>query len=287
LHRFPRYAARLVASLPLRWLHVLGTALGWLMYGISPTYRRHMRENLAAAGYGDSRTRRQAIAAAGQLVTEAAAVWFRPRQAVVGLVRRVINEEEVFAARARGDALLYLTPHMGCFEVTAQYAAERHAPITVLYRPSKIAWLDPLMREGREQARVRLAPADFSGVRDVFAALRRREAVGFLPDQVPGEGEGEWAEFFGRPAYTVTLAARLAERPNVACFLAYGRRLPRGAGYEIVLRRLPAPLPGESAARRINRALEALIRECPGQYLWGYNRYKTPRGARSAASPAT
>jgi KDO2-lipid IV(A) lauroyltransferase len=263
-------------------LHVIGAALGWLMYGMSPTYRRHFRENLAAAGYDDTATRRQAIAAAGQLITEAPAVWFRSREAVVGLVRRVVNEEEVFAARERGDALLYLTPHMGCFEVTAQYAAERHAPITVLYRPPKIAWLDPLMREGRERRGVRLVPADFSGVREVFAALKRGEAVGFLPDQVPGEGEGEWAEFFGRPAYTVTLAARLAERPKVACFLAYGKRLARGAGYDIVLRRLPEALPGESAARRINRALEALIRECPGQYLWGYNRYKKPRGARPA-----
>jgi KDO2-lipid IV(A) lauroyltransferase len=122
-------------------------------------------------------------------------------------------------------------------------------------------------------------PADVTGVREVFSALKRGEAVGFLPDQVPGEGEGEWADFFGRPAYTMTLAAKLAERPGVRCFLAFGRRLPRGTGYEIVLRPLPEKLPGESATRRMNRALEELIRECPGQYLWSYNRYKTPRGA--------
>lgn len=280
--RFSRSAARLAAQLPLSLLHVIGTLLGWLMYGLSARYRRHFRDNIAAAGYASAELRREAIAAAGQLVAELPAIWFRPRDEVVRLVRRVVNEEEVLAALRRGEALLYLTPHMGCFEVTAQYAAERHAPITVLYRPPKMPWLDPLMREGRERPRVRLVPADFSGVREVFGALKRREAVGFLPDQVPGEGEGEWADFFGRPAYTVTLAARLAEKPNVACFLAYGRRLARGEGYEIVLRRLPEPLPGESATRRINRGLEALIRECPGQYLWGYNRYKTPRGARPA-----
>jgi len=110
--------------------------------------------------------------------------------------------------------------------------------------------------------------------------LKRAEAVGFLPDQVPGVGEGDWADFFGRPAYTATLAPKLAARADIACFLAYARRLPRGAGYAIVLRPLPEALPGESGPRRINRALEALVRECPGQYLWGYNRYKTPRGAR-------
>ena len=45
------------------------------------------------------------------------------------------------------------------------------------------------------------------------------------------------------------------------------------------LRKLGAALPGESDARRLNRCLEEVIRECPGQYLWGYNRYKTPAGA--------
>ena len=78
----------------------------------------------------------------------------------------------------------------------------------------------------------------------------------------------------------MTLAARLAARDNVLCLLAYAKRLPRGEGFEIVLRPLPAPLPGETATRRVNRALEALVRECPEQYLWGYNRYKTPRGAK-------
>jgi KDO2-lipid IV(A) lauroyltransferase len=80
----------------------------------------------------------------------------------------------------------------------------------------------------------------------------------------------------------MTLAARLAERSNIACFLAYGERLPRGRGYRIVLRPLPEKLAGETATRRINRAIEALVRERPGQYLWSYNRYKTPRGAKPA-----
>lgn len=82
----------------------------------------------------------------------------------------------------------------------------------------------------------------------------------------------------------MTLAARLAARPEVATCLAYARRLPRGAGYALVLRRLPAPRESEGDARRVNRALEALVRECPAQYLWGYNRYKVPRGARPPAA---
>jgi Kdo2-lipid IVA lauroyltransferase/acyltransferase len=279
LHRLPTLALRLIARVPLRVLHALGSVLGWAIYGISPTYRRHLRENLAQAGLDEARVRRAAIASAGMMVLEVPAIWFRRREAVIGLVKRAEGLEVMHAARAAGKALLFFTPHMGCFEIAAQYAT-RYFPITVLYRRPKLAWLDPVMRAGRAGERVRLVRADLSGVRELYSALKRREAVGFLPDQVPGSGEGEWADFFGRPAYTVTLAARLAEREDVACFLAYARRLPRGAGFEIVVRSLPETLADETPARRLNRALEGLVRECPEQYLWGYNRYKTPSGAK-------
>jgi KDO2-lipid IV(A) lauroyltransferase len=265
--------------LPLSLLHRLGSVLGWAVYGTSPTYRRHLRENLAQAGYTEARVRREAIASAGRMVAELPALWFRPHQSVVALVKEVEGLDAALAAHAQGRPVVFLTPHMGCFEVAAQYAASR-MPITVLYRPPKIGWLEPLMQEGRARPNVRLVPADVSGVRAVLAALKRGEAAGFLPDQVPGAGEGEWADFFGRRAYTMTLAARLAERDGVLCFLAYAKRLPRGAGYAIVLRPFPQRLSEESATRAVNRALEALVRECPGQYLWGYNRYKTPKGAK-------
>jgi KDO2-lipid IV(A) lauroyltransferase len=265
--------------LPLRALHAVGTVLGWLVYGISPTYRRNLRQTLALAGYADAGTRREAIVAAGRMVAELPALWFRPQQEVAALVKGVEGAvDEALAAVAQGRPLLFFAPHMGSFEITSQYASQR-SPITVLYRPPKMRWLEPAMREGRARGRVRLAPADLSGVRELMAALKRGEAAGFLPDQVPGEGEGEWAEFFGRPAYSMTLAAKLAERAGLETFLAYARRLPRGEGFVLVLRRLPPKQAGESATRRVNRAVEALVRECPGQYLWGYNRYKRPRGA--------
>jgi len=278
LHQFPTLVLRLFSLLPLELLHGLGTVLGWIMYGTSPTYRRHLRENLAIARYDDARLRRRAIAAAGEMIMELPVLWFRPHERVVALVKSVEGAEAAFAARSAGKAILFLTPHMGSFEIAAQYAAV-HVPITVLYRRPKAAWLEPLMRAGRGRSNVRLVPADLTGVREIFRALQRGEAVGFLPDQVPGVGEGEWSEFFGRPAYTMTLAAKLTERENTACFLAFARRLPRGEGYAIYLRPLTAARAGESATRRLNRALEELVAECPEQYLWGYNRYKTPEGA--------
>ena len=274
----PRFLMSLAAQVPLPILCALGCVLGWLIYGASPTYRRHLRDNLRAAGYADAATRRAAIAGAGRLLAELPAVWLRPRAEVAALVRRVDGREHVDAAHAAGKGIVFLTPHLGCFEIAAKIAAEEF-PITVLYRAPKLAWLQPMIEKGRGQDNVRLARADLSGVRELLAALVRKEAVGILPDQVPGEGEGDWVEFFGQPAYTMTLAAKLAARPGSVCLLAFGERLPGGEGYVLHIRSLPAAAAGESAIRRMNRALEALIRECPGQYLWGYNRYKQPKGA--------
>lgn len=268
----------LLARLPLRVLHASGGVLGWAIYALSPTYRRHLRENMAQAGYTDARTRRAAIAEAGKLIAESPKLWLRPRAEIVALVRSFDGLDRAAALYARGTGIVFLTPHFGCFEITAQAAAER-LPLTVLYRPPKAPWLRPLMERGRAGRNITLASADFGGVRQLLWALKRRETVGILPDQVPGEGEGEWTGFFGKPAYTMTLAAKLVQRAGVASFLVMGKRLPRGAGYAVRMVPLAPAQPGESGARRINRAIEDAIRDCPEQYLWGYNRYKSPRGA--------
>ncbi len=268
----------LLARLPLRMLHALGGALGWAIYLFSPAYRARLRANLAQAGYADAATRRAAIAETGRMVAEAPKLWLRPREEAMALVRRVEGLEAAAAARAAGKGMVFLTPHYGCFEITAHVVAES-GPLTVLYRPARSEGLARMMQTGRARGNVTLAATTLGGVRQLLAALKRGEAVGILPDQVPAVGEGEWVEFFGRPAYTMTLAGKLAARPDVAAFLVMGRRLPRGEGFEVRVTPLAPARAGESPARRVNRALEEAIREHPAQYLWSYNRYKRPPGA--------
>ncbi len=271
---------RLLSFLPLPMLHNLGALLGWVAWLASPTYRRHLRDNAGLAGAGAATG--AAVAEAGKSLLELPKIWLRPHAEVVERVVRVSGWELVEAAREQGRGILFLTPHLGCFEITAQYYAGV-GPITVLYRRPKQAWLAPLIESGRG-ANLRLAPADMSGVRRLIKALRGGEAVGMLPDQAPGAGEGIWAPFFGRPAYTMTLAARLAET-GATVLLAYAERLHYGAGYHLKLFPLSQPLSGDLPTRvaQINAELEALIRDCPEQYLWGYNRYKRPSGAPDSA----
>jgi KDO2-lipid IV(A) lauroyltransferase len=266
---------RLIAYLPLGLLHRVGAALGWLVYQLSPTYAARMRENLRASGIAGANTLLpQARAEAGKSVAEIPKIWFGVSAQVTHLVQ--CNDWAVVeSALARRKGIIFLTPHLGCFEIAAQYGAQRF-PITVLYRPPKLRWLEPLMIAGRARAQAKLAPANFKGVRLLYKALQRGEAVGLLPDQAPGVGEGAWAEFFGRPAYTMTLVRRLQQATNASIIMAFAERLADARGYRLHLAEVPAEGFDEAA---LNRAVEAMIRKCPAQYLWGYNRYKVPAGA--------
>jgi KDO2-lipid IV(A) lauroyltransferase len=280
---------RALSSLPLPVLHALGSVVGWLTFLCSPTYRRRFLSNARLAGMRPSAWR-PAVGQAGKLVMELPYLWMRttpitPKVHWDGL-------EVIEAAHAAGRGIVFLTPHLGSFEVTAQAYAEvfgpLNGPITVLYRPARQAWLRELVDNSRVRPGLAAAPATLAGVRQMIRALRRGEAVGLLPDQVPPDGLGLWAPFFGQPAYTMTLAARLVQQTGAMPILAWGERLPRGAGYVIHLSHPAESLlvdvaatGSEEAAQAecaaiVNRAMEALIRQRPQQYLWGYNRYKRP-----------
>ena len=285
------FLVRRLAKRSLRLLHALGVALGWAGYALSPSYRRRLVENASLAGLTPAE-RRAAVADAGKLVMELPRLWLRPREQPIADPVRWDGDALLAELLDRGKGLVLLTPHMGSFEVSAQAYAERFGarqPITVLYRPARKAWLRELEETARARTALATAPADFSGVRLMMRALKRGETVGLLPDQVPPKGMGVWVPFFGRPAYTMTLAARLIQQTGAAVAVLWTERLPRGGGYVVHAQALPVPLPqGEAAdettsALAINRSMEAVIRQKPTQYLWGYHRYKAPRDGEAAA----
>ncbi|MFG6412854.1 lysophospholipid acyltransferase family protein [Roseateles sp. DC23W] len=282
---------RCLSWFPLSLLHALGAALGWIVYLASRTYRRRFRAQVAQAGiaWADARP---AVAAAGRMAAELPWLWIATRHRPLGDKLRWEGGELIAAALAEKRGLVVLTPHLGCFEICAQAIAERfttpEAPITVLYRPARQASLRDVMAGSRERPGLATAPASLAGVRQMIRGLRKGEVIGLLPDQVPPEGLGVWVPLFGRPAYTMTLAARLVQQTGAELLLIWGERLPGGQGF--VVHVLPAPeiardASNEAAATAINAAMESLIRRAPGQYLWGYHRYKQPRGLDIGAAP--
>lgn len=266
---------RLLARLPLSWLHNLGRCLGLLVYALPGRYRKRLRANAAQAGYTDAGFYRAAAAEAGAGMLELAWVWLRSDDAVA---RVHCDEHDLITATLRsGRPIIFLTPHLGCFDIAARYIGQ-FAPITALYRPPRHPQVAELVEASRGSSNVMTAPATLAGIRQLVRALKRGEQLGILPDQVPGEGEGAWAPFFGREAYTVTLPARLARQSQAAVMVVSCTRLKGGRGWQMRISPVEAEVPEtpEEQAAWTNAAMEPLIRQHPTQYLWSYNRYKNP-----------
>lgn len=282
--RRPGHFIRLMTALfrffshaPLGLLHGIGWVLGWLVFAASGVYRRRFLTHVHLAGYG-RRDWMPAVGEAGKLVAELPRLWLgRP------VTIKWDGAQHIDQSLARGKGVLFLTPHLGCFEITAQAYAARYGtvaqPMTVLFRPPRQVWLRELVATARNRPGLQTAPTSLAGVKQMLKALKQGQSLGLLPDQVPPLGLGVWAPFFGRDAYTMVLSARLAQQSGADILLAWGERLPWGRGYTIHVQPLGEPLPtqADEAAACINQAMEALVRQCPQQYLWAYDRYKQPR----------
>lgn len=268
---------KLLSALPLWLLHGAGICLGWIAFLGSSVYRKRFLSNANQANI-DCLQWMRAVGESGKMVMELPRLWMGKAVAV-----KWEGGSYVEAALATGKGIVFLTPHLGCFEVTAQAYAQRFGqtahPITVLFRPPRKSWLRGLVAVARARPGLKTASTTLGGVKQMITALKKGESLGLLPDQVPPLGLGVWAPFFGQEAYTMTLSARLARQTGAIVLLAWGERLSWGRGYQINVMPLAEELTADSvqAALVINRAMETLILQRPQQYLWGYARYKKPR----------
>lgn len=285
------YLCKGIALFPLAWVHRFGGWLGRLSYWLDKKSNRIALENILQSSLTNTPTQAQQLMKrsrieAGKALLETFFIWGKPSEKLLPLIQQVHGWESVMEAHQQGKGLIFLTPHLGCFEITSIFYGAQH-PITVLYRPPKMQSLSKLVVGGRQKGKVDMAPANASGVRKLLQALKSGQAIGILPDQIPRSGEGEWADFFGKQAYTMGLASKLATKSNAVVVMAFGERLPGGKGFDIHLTRVD----NISTPTLLNRAIERQIAQCPAQYLWQYNRFKQRRYAmhklekQSATSP--
>jgi KDO2-lipid IV(A) lauroyltransferase len=272
-----------LSTLPLGALHAFGAMLGWAVYGLSASYRRKIDVHSRIAFPNNEAVRLRAVQGsikhAGMALLELPYLWGNSSLQGAASRTEICNWEVIEQAQAKGKGIVFLTPHMGSFESTAQVFSTR-APITVLYRPNRKQQLQEIIECSRARDNVALAPTNLGGVKILLKALKRGEAVGMLPDQVPSEGEGVWAPMFGQPAYTMTLPGRLQQATGAAIVLAVGVRKPAGQGFRLELYAGPEQLSADpvEAATQVNAEMEKLILKHPDQYYWGYERFKAPKG---------
>jgi KDO2-lipid IV(A) lauroyltransferase len=276
---------RLFARLPLSIVHALGALLGLLSL-LRPRLRQTIADNLRQAGLHTPARVRAVAMELGKGLTELPAIWLRPLAEATAWVREVEGWEHVEKARRAGKGLIVLGPHLGCLELAGIYLATR-LPLTALYRRPRQEWFHELMRNGRLRGGGQLVEPNLAGVRAMFTALKRNEAIWLLPDQRANKGEGVWAPMFGRWAYLPTLLYRLRDKSGAAAVMFNCERLPHGRGYRLTIEPLPE-LPAEldAAVRVVNGALETMVRRVPEQYLWNYRLHRSRRGDTPPEGPA-
>lgn len=276
----------LISRLPLNFLRLVGRWVGALIYRFDQRYQAEINRNLTRAGLYSETMARAVAREQGAQAIEAPWVWGRSRKEVLSKCHiddasvAVLNE-----ALTSGRAIVFLTPHLGCYEVGPMMVAERwlkgsDRQFAILYRVPRKSYLRDIVGKGRVSENIVPASADLKGVRQILKIMKAGGIAGILPDQVPSHGEGVWAPLFGEKAYTMTFPLKLARQFKAQVIMA---RMQREAeGWCMYVKGWDYVLSGDEKkdAEAMNQFIEETILCCPQQYLWSYKRYKCPRGVK-------
>jgi len=270
-----------MARLPLAWIQLLGRGLGRLLTVLPNRGRETTRKNLRTCFPDLNQTQLQALTLDSLQHTACTALemgkaWKQPVHKTVALTVDTEGVADYRRALASGNGVILLAPHLSNWEIFGFYAVDG-VPATFMYQPPRRAYMDRLLQEVRSRSGVRMAPTSRKGVAQVLAALQRGELVGILPDQVPPDESGQFAPFFGEPAFTMTLISKLAQRTGAEVFCGFGLRLPGGKGFKAVFRRADPAISSQDldqSLRGLNRSVEDVVTLAPSQYQWEYKRFR-------------
>ena len=277
------FVFKLLGALPLSVMQTLGGCAGWLAWLLPSRYKQRAADNLKQAfPSADPKLLRSVMIHSGQLIYEMPFWWTRREGNYLDSMVSCDDWKQFDEALALQKGVILLSPHAGCFELLGPIYSQRY-PSAVLFRPPRLPWLQDWIVRMRSRKQLTMAPANQIGVRTLVKTLLRGNTVGILPDQVPPEGEGIWAPFFGKPAYTMTLVQRLQKLSGAPIFILGAKRNAIGQPYTLKYKRLEHPLPEDpfAAATKINQEMEAMIAQMPEQYMWGYHRYKAPKNRKT------
>ena len=265
-----------ISLVPLCLIQVIGVLIGHIFNLLNTRSRNLLVSNLTNSNIYNNKSDLQKainknIGETGKTMLEGFSIWSSKESRVLSWVKEVKGMDEVMKVQNNKKGIIFLTPHLGCYEITSIYYGSKY-PLTILYRPPRQKWLVNLIKQGRKKGLHTLAPTDKSGIRKILKALNNNEAVGILPDQAANKGEGEWVNFFGRSAYTMVLVSKLVKKTGANVVMTTGERLENGKGFKIHFKALDPDT--VSTPRKLNKLLEDEIRKAPTQYLWNYDKHK-------------
>lgn len=271
----------LFAYLPLPVIHGIGSCVGWGLILVPNRSRRTTAINIALCWPNltpqeQRKLVRKSLIETGKTILETGALWLRPGNHTLRLIKHVDGVELVNQALTGGTGAVLATPHLGAWEGAGLYCAAKFN-ITCLYQPLKLPGLEQLVQTARGRLGGTYVPTSASGIRIIYKKLAQGETVAMLPDQEPKSG-GRFAPFFGVPAYSMVFLARLAAKSKAPVIFVWCERLSWGRGYHLHFKATsPATRSSnlDEAVPAMNKAVEECVRERPEQYQWSYRRFKT------------
>jgi KDO2-lipid IV(A) lauroyltransferase len=276
----PRCLLALARGLPYRAVVSAGAILGWIAYYLIPRDRKRAAENLARVFSGRDaawvrRTTHSTFMHLGSALMETLAVDARLLDEIVVFQ----GMENLQAALAQGKGVVYVTGHIGNWEIMGAAIARRH-PVTVVAAPLEPEPLNELMVGLRTrlgtQTIVRSRPG---AAREMIRVFRENRILGILIDQ-DTDVDGAFVEFLGRPAWTPTAAAQMAMKFGAPVVFGY---IHRETAYRHRVT-IEGPLQlirtgNDEGDLRSNTALftrkiEEAILQRPEQWVWMHRRWR-------------
>ena len=280
---------KFLGSLPRPLARAAAISLAWTIYLLHVRLRQVGSRNLQLAFPEKSRRQRarilrQEFTSLGRQLAELCLFPTYTRENV-GKVVVYDGFENFQTALDRGKGVLFLTAHLGAWELSA-FAHSLHGhPLHVVMRPMDNVLLDQMIRGYRTMHGNKTVDKD-DFVRGLIGAMRAGETVGILMDTNMTPPQGIFVDFFGIPACTASGMARIALRTDAAV-------VPGFTVWDSVLRKYRLHFdPAVKLIRTGNdeadivantalftKIIEDYVRKYPGQWLWVHRRWKTrPEG---------
>jgi len=216
----------------------------------------------------------------GQTFAEMGHLWTRDVSYILDRCYEGDGAAELKQAVEAKGGVIVLAPHIGNWEAVNVFVSAIR-PMTAMYRPNKDESLDAFILEARNRAGGELVPTNRRGVMQIVKALNADGVVGMLPDQVPQQGSGDFAPFYGHQAYTMTLAGQLAQKTGAKAFVV--GCIQTAKGFEVNAFEVDSRFYDEDTVTSLtglNASIEKLVERAPSQYQWEYKRFKLqPHGA--------
>lgn len=221
---------------------------------------------------------RDSYAHLGRTFVESALFDTIGKHGVLALVDEAQGWHYVDEIQARGEGIVFVTGHIGNWELAGAYVAARGVPVDAIARGMANPLTDNYVTRVREATGMVIVH-DADAVRRAPRSLRAGRGVAFIADQGVLGLASTFVPFFGRPAKTPRGAAVFALRFEVPVIFLVALRKPSGKFRVIVERIEPRPTGNmdedvDRIVAEFTARLEHWVREEPAQYFWQHRRWR-------------